>query len=125
MSGCAAIKHPKSRLVKQRFPVTTDGKTVGSRPSGSRERVVPRFQRSISTATTALEGNCFCARRTGNGQNGDRRRGVRGYVSPGMVFGEMAVIDGAPRAATIVADGEVECDALSVQAFEGLGGAYP
>jgi hypothetical protein len=26
-----------------------------------------------------LQGNCFRARRTGNGQIGDRRRGVRGY----------------------------------------------
>ena len=26
-----------------------------------------------------LQGNCFRARRTGNGQNGDGRRGVRGY----------------------------------------------
>jgi hypothetical protein len=33
------------------------------------------------TDFTALLGNCFRARRTGNGQNGDGRRGVRGYVT--------------------------------------------
>jgi hypothetical protein len=38
--------------------------------------------------------------------------------SAGMVFGEMAVIDRAPRSATIVADSEVECDALSLADIE-------
>jgi glutaminase len=44
---------------------------------------------------------------------------------PGMAFGEMAVIDGAPRSARIVADSEVECDLLTVEDFEALGASHP
>ncbi len=32
-------------------------------------------------------GNCFCARRTGNGQNADVRRGVRGYAAKDAISG--------------------------------------
>ena len=32
----------------------------------------------LVTCFWLLQGNRFCARRTGNGQNGDGRRGVRG-----------------------------------------------
>ena len=45
--------------------------------------------------------------------------------STGMVFGELAVIDGAPRSAEIVADTDVECDVLSVDAFHGLSQTHP
>lgn len=45
--------------------------------------------------------------------------------SAGMVFGEMAVLDGAPRSATIVADSEVECDLLTRVDFERLSDSYP
>jgi len=45
--------------------------------------------------------------------------------SAGMVFGEMAVLDGAPRSAKIVSDSEVECDLLSVEDFNRLGGIHP
>jgi glutaminase len=45
--------------------------------------------------------------------------------SAGMVFGEMAVIDGAPRSARIVADSEVECDLLTVEDFDRLGVEHP
>jgi glutaminase len=45
--------------------------------------------------------------------------------SPGMSFGEMAVIDRAPRSAMIVADTEVECDLLTVEDIEPLGQTYP
>jgi len=45
--------------------------------------------------------------------------------SAGMVFGEMAVIDRAPRSATIVADSEVTCDLLNVEDFEALGETSP
>ncbi len=41
--------------------------------------------------------------------------------SPGMAFGEMALLDGAPRAATILADTDVDCDLLEVNDFEALG----
>ena len=45
--------------------------------------------------------------------------------SAGMVFGEMAVIDRAPRSARIVADTEVECDVLSLDDFEKLSTSHP
>jgi glutaminase len=41
--------------------------------------------------------------------------------SAGMTFGEMAVLDRAPRSAMIVADTDVECDLLSVEDFERFG----
>jgi len=43
----------------------------------------------------------------------------------GMVFGEMAVIDRAPRSAMIVADSEVVCDVMSLEDFEQLGTTHP
>jgi glutaminase len=42
-----------------------------------------------------------------------------------MSFGEMAVIDRAPRSALIVADTEVECDLLAVGDLEQLGQQHP
>ena len=45
--------------------------------------------------------------------------------SPGMTFGEMAVIDRAPRSATILADTEVECEMLSLERFEELQRSAP
>ena len=45
--------------------------------------------------------------------------------SAGMAFGEMALIDGAPRAATIVADTDVECNLLDVDDFEALATSHP
>jgi glutaminase len=43
----------------------------------------------------------------------------------GMVFGELAVIDGAPRSAEIVADTDLDCHVLSVAAFQRLGETHP
>ncbi len=57
-------------------------------------------------------------------QSEDARRRLATF-SAGMIFGEMALIDGAPRSANIVADSEVECDILSVQDFDDLAGTYP
>jgi glutaminase len=45
--------------------------------------------------------------------------------SAGMAFGELAMIDGAPRAADIVADTEVECDLLNLGDFQSVGAAHP
>ena len=45
--------------------------------------------------------------------------------SAGMVFGEMGVIDGAPRSATVVADTEVECDRLSADRYAALSREHP
>ena len=45
--------------------------------------------------------------------------------SAGMIFGEMAVVDLAPRSANIVADTLVECDVLSLEDLEALGNRNP
>ena len=45
--------------------------------------------------------------------------------SAGMVFGEMAAIDRAPRSAMIVADTDVECDILKLEDFARLGLTHP
>jgi len=45
--------------------------------------------------------------------------------SPGMAFGEMALLDRAPRSAAVMADTEVECDRLKLEDFERLGETHP
>ncbi len=45
--------------------------------------------------------------------------------SPGMIFGEMAVIDRAPRSATIIADTVAECDLLKLEDFDRLDRTHP
>jgi glutaminase len=48
-----------------------------------------------------------------------------GTFSPGMAFGEMAVLDRAPRSAMVVADTDVECDLLSLEDFNHLSQTHP
>jgi glutaminase len=48
-----------------------------------------------------------------------------GLFSPGMAFGEVAMLDGARRSATVVAETEVECHLLKREAFDRLGETYP
>lgn len=56
----------------------------------------------------------------------DRQRPIRLVTfSPGTVFGEMALLDGEPRSATVVADTELECQVLSIADFERLKDAHP
>jgi len=43
----------------------------------------------------------------------------------GMAFGEMAVIDRAPRSAMIVADTETHCDLLAMESLNRLGETHP
>ena len=45
--------------------------------------------------------------------------------SPGMAFGEMAMLDQAPRSAVVTADTDVECDLLKVSDFAQLGDTHP
>ncbi len=45
--------------------------------------------------------------------------------SPGMAFGEMAIIDRAPRSAMIQADTEVECDLLGLKELTQMGQSSP
>jgi glutaminase len=56
-------------------------------------------------------------------ESGGRKR--LATFSPGMVFGEMALIDHAPRSATIIADTQTECDVLHLRDFEELGRSNP
>ncbi|EDY16349.1 cyclic nucleotide-binding protein [Chthoniobacter flavus Ellin428] len=53
------------------------------------------------------------------------RRKRLATFSPGMAFGEMAMIDHAPRSATIVADTDVSCDLLTIGKLAALGATYP
>jgi glutaminase len=48
-----------------------------------------------------------------------------GTFSAGMTFGEIAVIDRAPRSANIVADTDGECDLLGLADFESLTKSHP
>jgi glutaminase len=57
-------------------------------------------------------------------QDGGTRRRLATF-STGMVFGEMAVLDHAPRSAMIITDTEVECDVLSLENFDKLGVRHP
>jgi glutaminase len=56
-------------------------------------------------------------------ENGARKR--LATFSPGMAFGEMAIIDRAPRSATITADTPVSCDLLSLPRLTALGVTHP
>lgn len=53
------------------------------------------------------------------------RRKRLATFSPGMAFGEMAILDRAPRSAMIVADTDVACDVLALRDFEALGTTHP
>ena len=55
---------------------------------------------------------------------GEERRRLATF-SPGMSFGEMALLDGAPRSAIIVADTDVECDLLTLEDFQSLEKTHP
>lgn len=56
----------------------------------------------------------------------DLKRPIRLVTfSPGTVFGEMALLDGEPRSATVVAETELECHALSAEQFELLKELHP
>ncbi len=48
-----------------------------------------------------------------------------GIVNPGAIFGEMAVLDGKPRSATVVATGELTCLKLSLEDLNRLGNEHP
>ncbi len=58
-----------------------------------------------------------------DGPNGTTRRLTT--CTPGMLFGEMAILERRPRSAGVRADGAVECYAMSVEAFEQLTATHP
>lgn len=53
------------------------------------------------------------------GEDGNRQRRIQSFVA-GMFFGEMALFDGGPRSATVVARDTVRCRILSREAFAQL-----
>jgi glutaminase len=55
--------------------------------------------------------------------NGGQRR--LGVFSPGMAFGEVAMLDQAPRSAVVRAETEVECHLLERDDFEALEQTHP
>jgi glutaminase len=56
-------------------------------------------------------------------ENGGRKR--LATLTAGMAFGEMAVLDHTTRSATIVADGPVACDLLTLEQLDTLGESHP
>ena len=48
-----------------------------------------------------------------------------GTFSPGMAFGEMAILGQTPRSASVMADTDVECDLLTLEDFERLSQSHP
>jgi glutaminase len=48
-----------------------------------------------------------------------------GLFSPGMAFGEVGMLDHAPRSAVVTAQTEVECHLLKRSDFEALGATHP
>jgi glutaminase len=55
---------------------------------------------------------------------GGRTRRVT-TCTPGMLFGEMAILERRPRSAAVRADGPVECFAMSDESFEKLTATHP
>lgn len=55
--------------------------------------------------------------------NGTQRR--LGVFSPGMAFGEVGMLDQAPRSAVVTAETDVECHLLRRADFEALGRTHP
>jgi len=50
---------------------------------------------------------------------------VIGTLCPGTMFGAMSILDGRPRSASVVADGELSCHALTLEAFTRLENEHP
>lgn len=48
-----------------------------------------------------------------------------GVFSPGMSFGEMGLLDGAPRSARIIACTDLVCDVLEAETLRGIEAAHP
>jgi glutaminase len=55
--------------------------------------------------------------------NGQQKR--FSTLSAGMAFGELAIVDRSPRSADVRADSDIECYAVSIDAFEELGRTHP
>lgn len=52
-------------------------------------------------------------------------KSIIAIICPGMMFGEMAVIDGSPRSTSIVAEGELVCVSITTDEISALLASYP
>ena len=59
------------------------------------------------------------------GRRAARRRGGRPASGPGSYFGELAILDGAPRSATVVAATDVKVAVLGIRMFRTLLREFP
>jgi CRP-like cAMP-binding protein len=87
--------------------------------------VVARFDARAPIVNAGDPGEAFYVVLTGRVtvRRGSGRATVQ--IGPGGYFGEMALVDGAPRSATVVAEGETTCLVLSRRAFAGVLEAEP
>ena len=56
---------------------------------------------------------------------GSMDRFIVAILCPGMIFGEMAIIDGSPRSASIVAEGELICVSITSTEIASLQATHP
>ena len=79
---------------------------------------IVRFEPGAWIVRSGQDGDAFYVVLDGKGSV-TRRRGLSAVkVGPGAYFGEMALIDGRPRSATVVADTEMTCLRLGRAAFQ-------
>jgi CRP-like cAMP-binding protein len=79
---------------------------------------IVRFEPGAWIVSTGQDGDAFYVILDGKGSV-RRRRGLPVVkIGPGAYFGEMALIDGQPRSATVVADTEMTCLRLGRAAFQ-------
>jgi len=76
---------------------------------------VARFDASESIVSAGDPGEAFYVILSGRAKV--RRGRVTADLGPGAYFGEMALVDGAPRSATIVAEKETACLMLTRKKF--------
>jgi len=87
-----------------------EGVYHSERETGHRNRAIGHMLRNFNILTEPLSGAAS-------------RRLATFWA--GMAFGEMALLDRAPRSAVVTADAGVECDLLKVEDFEALGQSHP
>jgi glutaminase len=137
----AALEFCENRLLDQTLQTSTSGRMkpeqyilfagLGAEELKVLEAILERrkFKRGdVIVAAGAPSGEMYflasgCASARIQMAGGARKR--LGTFSAGMVFGEMGVLEHAPRSAEVTADTEVECDLLKAGDFDKLGESYP
>ncbi|MEA3211930.1 MAG: glutaminase [Chthoniobacter sp.] len=138
----AALEWCEDRLLARILPGLPGGEAVGPReyelfsglPPGDVETIVALLDRRTYQAGETIinagdEANELFLLASGSVSviltlaSGRPRR--LATFSAGMSFGEMAIIDRAPRSAMIIADSPVVCDRLPLEAFAALDVTHP